>query len=330
MSRLPLPVRPALRKRRLLLGCLAGAPFLPAAAAVAAGPTLTDHMAPFWPLYDAARTLPAQRRAASLLARYFEPRRALYGMAGIPMPDAARIGRWLAGFDPTAAAVRQTHARFAADFGRVRGRFLAACPDFDGAASPVYLLPSLGWFDGHLEPNGSTAPLFFGLDQIVRVYGTHAELGVLMSHEIFHCYQGQGNPALFLAKTSPLYATLWSEGSAVYASERLNPSATLDGLLMHQQTLLRDGPAAAPGAAAALRARLDSSDPADATAFFAVNDARSRPAPPWPDRIGYYVGLLCARDIGRSMSLHDIAFLPADEMRNRLDGALARLAGRHS
>jgi hypothetical protein len=60
--------------------------------------------------------------------------------------------------------------------------------------------------------------------------------------------------------------------------------------------------------------------------FFTMDGNRAQAGKPWPDRIGYVVGLLCARDIGRSMSLHDIAFLPGDEMRRRLDAALARIA----
>lgn len=318
------PIRPALPKRRLLLCSLAGAPFCRAAVSPAPASAtfpLNDHMAAFWPLYDAAQKLPAERRAAWLLERFFEPRRALYRSASIRLPDAARLGRWLAGFEPTAPAVRQTHARFAAEFARVGADFQAACPDFDATVSPVYLLPSLGWFDGHQESDGTSLPLFFGIDQIVRLHGPDAALGVLMSHEIFHCYQGQGNPALFLAKTPPLYATLWGEGTAVYASERLHPSAALGDLLLHQEALLRDGPGVAPRVAAALRERLDSPDPADAMPYFMLGAKRT-----WPDMIGYYVGLLCAREIGRGMSLHDIAFLPADQVRARLDEALMRLA----
>jgi hypothetical protein len=325
-SSMPSALPQRFARRRLLLGFMAAAPFAPAAAAPAEL-RLNDHMTPFWPAYDAARALPPEQRGASLLARYFAPRRALYAMAGIPFPEPARIDRWLAGFDPTAEAVRQTHARFAGEFRRIAAGFRAACPDFDGAASPVYLLPSLGWFDGHLEPDGSTLPLFFGLDQIVRLHGPQADLGVLLSHEIFHCYQGQGNPDLFLAKTAPLYANLWGEGSAVYASERFNPSARLHDLLLHQDALLRDGPAVAPRVAAMLRERLDSTEPADAAPFFSLSTKGAQPDRPWPDMIGYYIGLLCARDIGRGMSLHDIAFLPAEPMRERLDAALARIAG---
>jgi hypothetical protein len=194
------PPHPALPKRRLLLCSLAGAPFCRAGAAPA-GPALNDQMVTFWPLYDAARMLPAKRRAPLLLSRFFEPRRALYASAGIPLPDAGLLERWLDKFDPNAAAIRQTHARFAADFRRVAAGFQAACPDFDGAASPVYLLPSLGWFDGHAQPDGASLPLFFGVDEIARRYGAQLDLRVLMAHELFHCYQGQGNPALFMAKT---------------------------------------------------------------------------------------------------------------------------------
>jgi hypothetical protein len=326
MPGLPVDVRPTLARRRLLLLAIAAAAAgiaRPSFGGTAAGAVeLNDYMAKFWPVYDAAQSLPRTERAAFLFDRFFAPERALYQRAGIRLTDAGVIGRWLAKFDPVAPAVRQTHARFADDFRKVRSEFRSAFPDFDGGLSPVFLIPSLGWFDGHLEPDGKTLPLFFGADEIVHQHGAQADLGVLISHELYHCYQGQGNPELSLAKAPPLYGTLWGEGTAVYASEQLNPSASLLHVLLDQQALLSDGPATAPRVAAELLKRLDSTDEADSSLFFMLGAKRKQPGQPWPDMAGYYVGLLCARQIGRSMSLREMAFLPSDQVRAQLIPAL--------
>jgi len=308
-------------RRRLLLASAA----ITLHGASLAGPPadkgeLNDLMARFWPLYDESLALPGHERAAFLTQRFFAPEQALYARAGIGTVDATVVQRWLTSFDEMAAAVRETHARFARDFQQVRSALRTALPDFDAASSPVYLIPSLFWFDGHLEADGKTLPLFFGLDGIVHHHGTDTDLSVLISHELYHCYQGQGNPQMMLQAAPPVYAMLWLEGTAVYASERLNPSAPLQHVLLNQQALLRDGPPMARRVAAELTKRLDSTRRADIGAFFSLGAKEA-----WPEMAGYYVGLLCARDIGRSMTLRDMAFLPTERVRELVAQALARI-----
>jgi hypothetical protein len=144
---------------------------------------------------------------------------------------------------------------------------------------------------------------------------------VLFAHEVFHCYQAQRNPALSLDPEAPVYAGLWIEGVATFASERLNPQASLKHVLLDDEALWRDGPAALPRVVAALRERLDSTDPRDLSAFFSAGWKGD-----WPARSGYYAGLLAARRIGGTLPLAAMAALPAAEVRRRLAEALQTLA----
>lgn len=319
------PVAP-LHRRRLLaaLPALALAPSLAPslapALASAADDDANDLMPAFWHAYDAGRHLDSAQRVPQLLERFFAPHAGVYERAGFRPLSADGVQRWLPAFDAIALAVRTLHRRFARDYARHLQRFQHAFSDFDAGASPVLLMPSLFHFDAHLEPVGRTLPLYFGADGIVHFHGADADLGVLMAHEIFHCYQAQKNAALSLDAKPPVYAALWIEGTATYVSERLNTQAALRHVLLDDDALLRGGPAAMPRVVAALIARLDSTEEADLNAFFSAGWKGE-----WPARAGYYVGLLAARRIGEALSPAEMAALPADEVRRRLAAVLPTL-----
>ena len=300
--------------RRHLLALLAASTVQARAAST---PAPVDRMPAFWLAYDKSRSAPLGLRAATLLDAFFVPEEALLRRAGMRLPPPRQLAEWLAAFDPIAEAVRTVHARLVADYSANLGRFIDTFKDFDASASPVYLMPSLFRFDAHLEPDGHSLPLFFGPDGIVKFHGADADLSVLIAHEIFHCYQAQRNPGLSLDPAPPLYVGVWIEGTATYASEQLNPGASLKHVLLDDAALLRDGPPTASRVAGALLARIDSTADTDTTAFLGAGYRGD-----WPARAGYYLGLLAARRIGRTLSLSEMAALPATQVRERLIAAL--------
>jgi len=306
--------------RRHLLALLA----TPAKRVRAAStPPPIDRMPAFWRAYDKSRNAPLGLRAVTLLDEFFAAEEALLRRAGMRVPQPRRLAEWLTVFDPMAEAVRTVHGRLVADYGANLGRFIDTFRDFDASASPVYLMPSLFHFDAHLEPDGHSLPLFFGPDGIVKFHGADADLSVLMAHEIFHCYQGQRNPGLSLDPAPPLYVGVWIEGTATYASEQLNPGASLKHVLLDDTALWRDGPSTASRVAGELLARIDSTADADTAAFLGASYRGG-----WPARAGYYLGLLAARRIGRTLSLSEMAALPATEVRERLMAALTDIQRR--
>ena len=316
---------PFLDRRRALLA-LGAAALAPRAFAADAAPAaaFTDLMPAFWRSYDAMPDAPAAERAARLVKEFFAPNDALYRRSGLKQAVSAEaVARWFLRFDPLADAVRATHARFADGYRANLARLRAALPDFDPTVSPVFLMPSLFRFDGHLEPDGKSLPLFFGPDGIVRYHGMEPDTAVLFAHELFHCYQGQRNPAMALDPHMAVCANLWIEGTATFASERLNPGASLGHVLLDDDAMLRDGPAAAPRIATALLAALDATDAATLESFFDAGwhgDA-------WPRRGGYYVGYLVAKRLAEGgMSLREMAGLPAPQVRERVAGALHAIA----
>ena len=320
--------------RRQSLALFAAALSMPAIARGAAKPEAgqSDGVAPerepfldlmpdFWTVYGEPSSENLPQRAQRLFDGFFRKHHDVYRLAGVEA-KLDDVVRWLPGFDGRAPAAHVVHMRFARDYAGNLRRFRSALPDFDDRASPVTLLPSLMHFDAHLQPNGSSLPLFFGPDAIVYFHGADADLAVLFSHELFHCYQGQMNPAMCLDPAAPLYASLWMEGTATYASERLNPGASPVHVLLDDTKLAHLEMSSMRAAAQAMLSHLDARDEATQSLFFETGHHGDG----WPPRVGYAVGLQIARGLGAAMSLPQMAALPAPGVRETLAHALQRLA----
>jgi len=317
----PPPVRraPSPARRRLL--CALGAAALAPGVRAATAPSPVDLMPAFWAAWDGGLGAPAADRVQRLWKEFFEPRAADYRRAGLRV-DAAAVAAWLPRFEGLAAATRRVHARFVRDYARRLATFRRALPDFDPAASPVTLMPSLFHFDGHPEPDGKRLPLYFGLDGIVRSHGADADLDVLFAHELFHCYHAQRNAPLLLDPKPPVFGNLWVEGLATYASEQLNPGAGLLHVLLDDEALAQADRPTLRRVAQAMLDHADDTDPATLGSFFGMGAQGIA----WPPRAGYYVGLLLARRIGATMPLPRLAALPTPALRPLLVDGLREMA----
>ena len=306
-----------LTRRHLLLSAFAAAAVarLPDAVALSAQakPGYADLMPAFWRAY--AQAAGAPDRVQALQDAFFTPHAEVYAAAGLK-PDAARIARWLPQFDAMADDIRRVVAGFPAVYAGHARRFAEAFPDFDRARAPIYLLPSLFSFDGHLEPKGEQLPLFIGADGLVRYHGTSPDLAVLLDHESFHLYQSQLAPAAMLDPAPPVYVMLWTEGAATYVSEKLNPDAALLHVLLDDTRLAGADAGTRRELAAAILASLDSTQEADALRFFSAG-AEAKVAS-WPARGGYLIGLEVARRVGRDLTLAQLPRLQGEALRERL------------
>jgi hypothetical protein len=310
-------------RRRTTLTFIGAALAMPALATAATvdQDAFLDLMPEFWTVYDGHRGEDVATRADRLVEAFFREHEDVYRQAGVKA-RTKDVAQWLPGFDGRADGARVVHRRFAHDYAGNLARFRAQVVDFDGRASPVTLLPSLMHFDAHLQPDGPRLPLFFGPDAIVYFHGADADLSVLFSHELFHCYQGQKNPAMCLDPAAPLYASLWMEGTATYASERLNPDASPLNVLLDDPALLHADASSLRAAARAMLAQLDAVDDATQSLFFQAGHHGEG----WPPRAGYAVGLQIARGLGTTMSLPQMAACPAPRVRETLAQALGRVA----
>jgi hypothetical protein len=184
---------------------------------------------------------------------------------------------------------------------------------------PIYLVNSLGEFDGGTRDLPEGTRLMFGADMIDRL---HKDMPIqpFFHHELFHLLHGRT-----FNGCEQIWCGLWSEGLAVYVASRLNPTADDAALLLNVPVPLRPLVESRKQAAVcAVRARLNSTDPKDyAPLFLGGGEGLS---PGLPRRFGYYIGYLVARDLGRTRSLRQLAALKNDEAKPLVLASLDRMA----
>jgi hypothetical protein len=182
---------------------------------------------------------------------------------------------------------------------------------------PVYLVNSLGEFDGGTREVGGRTVLMFGADVIARIHMDH-DIQPFFHHELFHLYHHR-----YFPECEPIWCGLWAEGLATYAARTLNPKASDAELLLTTPEPLRAAVEKdRKGAVCAVTARLESTSQKDYGALFSSD----RLSPTLPPRFGYYVGYLVAEEIGRTHTLKQMAQMKPPQARRAVDAALARLA----
>jgi hypothetical protein len=278
---------------------------------------LVDLTPVFSNAWDATAGLPDAERAAAFRARVaqshpgFYPReptasarydeRLLRGLKAYPeaRPGIEGVSR---NFD---AMFRPAVASFEARFGPMRGY------------APVYLLHSLGEFDGGTREIGGRTLLLFGADMIVR-YHAGEDLQPFFHHELFHILHQRA-----FKECAQAWCGVWTEGLAVYVAASLSPKATDSELLLTQPEPIRAAVERDRKAAVcAVVARLDSTAEADQEALFSFK----RLSPELPPRFGYYVGYLAAAEAGKHHSLQELAKLDNVAVRPLLERSLRSLA----
>ena len=96
--------------------------------------------------------------------------------------------------------------------------------------TPVYFSVSLFGFSGGLLVSGENTGLYFGVDELARIYGPTGNLKVVLQHELFHQYHYQIAPEI--GSDPAAWAFMWEEGLATYVSRRMNPGTTVDQVLV--------------------------------------------------------------------------------------------------
>ena len=103
--------------------------------------------------------------------------------------------------------------------------FARAFPDLR-PIGPIYIVHSIGEFDGGTRKVSGQSRLVFGADVMAQVHH-FADETPFFQHELFHVYHAQ-----FFSDCEETWCALWSEGLAVLVAQRLNPRATDAELLL--------------------------------------------------------------------------------------------------
>jgi len=201
-------------------------------------------------------------------------------------------------------------------FGPARQRFEAAFGPVK-SRQPVFLIDSMGELDGGTRELNGKYTMLFGADVIAEFHAGRS-LDAFFYHELFHLYH---EPQL--GGCMVLWCSLWAEGLATYASSRLDPAAGDDELVLNLPKPIRPAVEAdRTKAICAVSSRLTSTNYDDFSALFQGDDQ----LPGLPSRMGYYIGYLVARDIGRTHNLQQMAKMSLIEAKPLIDASLARMA----
>ena len=187
-------------------------------------------------------------------------------------------------------------------------------PDYP-ATTDIWFLHSLGEMDGGMRTFGGKRYFVFGADVMVQVHGSGDE-AAFFHHELFHDYHTMS------CETRQVWTSLWTEGLATYVSKRMNPGANNAELLLDiPKNLVADTQAQLGAAIEDLHAKLESSDPEAMRSLFQGRSTVSG----LPVRRGYYLGYLVAEDIGKTMSMQQMAKLDCASARTAVLAAVERL-----
>lgn len=310
-------VRSSLRGLALALSLIATGPSLAAPASNVARLTVVDLTDDFGRAWEATTALPDAEKANALRSAFAETAPGLYGPPGAP--DAAR--------DAAILNALRTYPQRRGDIERVSSRFngifAPAVDSFEAAFGPmrgyppIYLVHSLGGFDGAMRSLNGRPHLLFGADMIAVLHKDE-DLRPLFHHELFHLYHQAR-----LGPCPQVWCSLWREGLATYVAARLNPGATDATLLLEIPVPLRPAVAANRQlAVCAIVQRLGSTGRADHAPLFGM----TRLSPDLPPRFGYVVGYEVAEKLARTRTLEQLASLPQADVRPLIQASLRDMA----
>lgn len=294
----------------------------PASAAAAAGAPLriVDTTPDFARLYAETRKLPPADRGAAfrkafdeIVPGFYSPRRS--GFKDVALYDKLLMKK-VDSFPDRRAGVEEVSRRFGQLFQPALQRFEAQFGPMRGYPA-IYLVDSLGEFDGGTRELNGVEHLMFGADMIGKLHLKH-DIEPFFHHELFHIYH-----ARTFTPCDAIWCNLWVEGLAVYVASRLNPNADDAELLLTEPKPIRSAvDAHRQEAVCAVRTRLDSTDDKDSRALFSSGEL----TPHLPPRFGYYVGYLLVRDIGRHRTLKQLAALDEQQARPLTEASLRGMA----
>lgn len=186
--------------------------------------------------------------------------------------------------------------------------------DFD-----VYVTHSFGDMDGGTRKIGDEIYFILGIDGMVKYHKGFASEVPFFHHELFHIYHGQ-----FLPEDKVMWIALWAEGLATYASEKLNPRATLTDLMLDFPVgMVKDINKSAAYHWNDLSSKLTSRKDDDYESYFLFSSKNKKIT----KRAGYYLGYLIAKEIGKTKSVVDLAKMDAKEILPMLEAEMAKMNG---
>lgn len=220
-------------------------------------------------------------------------------------------------FRPDPARVDEVRRTLESDLQDAAVQFRKTFPDFV-SGRPIWVVCSLGGFDGGTRPVEGVEALLFGPDVIAVLRPRGFNLRPFLEHELFHVHHGNLHPDA----PETVAGALWEEGLATYVSAALNPGATHDEISV-PDSLIAEATPRIPELSQRLLAHLD--DPASGVTYrqFFLGSTENGEL---PSRSGYLIGWRIAAALGRTRSLAELARMSPAQSRAQVAQALRTMA----
>ncbi|RJF36890.1 DUF5700 domain-containing putative Zn-dependent protease [Pseudoalteromonas gelatinilytica] len=243
----------------------------------------------FYTLYQSSKTLTAENRAEQF-SQHFTSQFA-------PFYSDKSFVKAIEGFNEIEDVYLSKNRRLSKDLNSSMESFIATFPEFKSETS-IYILHSLGRFNGATRELNGKSYLMFGVDLMAK-YHTWKNDTPFFHHELFHVYHEK----LFHCKDE-LWCSIWTEGLATYVSYKLTPSATDDELMLNiPSNLVKKIRSRQLDSLVDLKKKFYSKKTETYSSFF--NFAKDETK--LPSRRGYYLGYILAKQIGKNYSLEQLA-----------------------
>lgn len=289
---------------------------------------VVNAMPAFWHFWDTTITESTDKRVSAffntVVAAYPDLFRhgliasgALTDLDSVPEAQA-RVAKYLQDVSSFIPQMRKISATISQSVSSYVQEFATTFRDY-APTTPMYFSVSLFGFSGGLLISGANTGLYFGVDELARLYGSIANLKLILQHELFHQYHYQIAPEI--GEDRAAWAFMWEEGLATYVSWRMNPGTTADQALVLPDRLSELARPHLSKLARRLLDHADSTNPNDYLDLFSVEQAPSG----IPARSGYFVGYLVAEKLARTRSLVDLVHLRGQDLKMAVLSVLSEL-----
>ncbi|MBB1302283.1 MAG: DUF2268 domain-containing putative Zn-dependent protease [Pseudoalteromonas rhizosphaerae] len=175
--------------------------------------------------------------------------------------------------------------------------FIATFADFK-SETPIYILHSLGRFNGATRDLKGKSYLMFGVDLMAKYHNWNNDTP-FFHHELFHVYHEN-----FFQCNDELWCSLWTEGLATYVSHQLNSSASNDELMLNiPDSMIKNVRSRLLYSLTDLKRKFYSKNPEIYSSFFNFRKDETN----LPYRRGYYLGYILVKEIGKDYSIEELA-----------------------
>jgi hypothetical protein len=292
-----------------------------AACALAAEPVrLVDLMPSFWRFWQQTPHTSLAHQRAALTRAYLQPNQAVWrdlqGPCAKHLQDAALDQDYLPLLPQLVGPMRTLQRTLPTTIARTRAHFARTFPDMNWHGD-IYLMASLGCFNGRSQLIDGRQALLLGLDDIAYLHENN--LPPLLEHELFHRYQH----AYFdfePERDEPLWVRLWAEGLATYVSQQLSPQASAMDTMWMTDAKLRALDRQCGPLATVFVSKFDSTDRIDAANYFLLDNSND---PAVPGHTGYYLDMRVAQWLHQSHTLQSLAHWSRAQAEEPIRTALA-------